>query len=396
MTILLIDSVRELGGAQRGLLELAEGLKNRGLTVHAAVPTGPLAAALKSAGVPVHHIPAIRLRPGWNARALLERARFIYALPVLARTIRAVRPDILHANGATAARIAVHVRQQRPLVWQVRDFALKAINLPYLSQRSALIVGSSEPISEYLTETVPPSQLRRLRLVRSGVDTRHFVPGDRAAARRAWQLPADAPLVGMASHLAPSKRHIFFLEVAEVIRQTRPNVQFVLAGRDLLNSRPNLRAQIEARIASAGLTPAIHWIRNLDDLAPLYPALDVLVHPAADEPFGRVLCEAMSAEIPVIAVNRAGPHTIVPNNSAGFLLPAQDVESFAHRILSLLDDPETARRMGAAGRQHAMTHHDSARVAAETHALYDELQNLLLHERRRREDERFRRTDDDD
>ena len=396
MTVLLIDSIRELGGAQRSLLELAVALKGRGLAVHAAVPSGPLSTALTTAGIPVRNIPAVRLRPGWNSQALRERIRYLRALPVLARTIRAVMPDILHANGVTADRMAVFVRQQRPVVWQVRDFALKGIDLPYISRRSTFIVGSSDPVAEYLTEMVPPNQIRKIRLIRSGVDTRHFVPGDRAAARGAFHLPAQAPLVGMAAHLAPSKRHIFFLEVAYAIRQTRPNVQFVLAGRDLFNARPNLRAQIEARIASAGLTDAIHWIKDLDDLAPLYPALDVLVHPAADEPFGRVLCEAMSAEIPVVAVNRAGPHTIVPNNSAGFLLPAKDVELFARKILSLLDDPEAARRMGEIGRRHAMVHHDSARIGAEMHALYNEIQDLLTHERRRLEDEKFRQSDEDD
>jgi len=395
MKILLIDSVRALGGAQRSLLELAVALQGRGLQVDAAVPSGPLSAALAAAGIPVWHIPAVRLRHGWNSQALLERIRYLRALRVLARTLRTVMPDILHANGTTADRMAVFVRQQRPVVWQVRDFALKGLDLHHLSQRSTFIVGISDPVSEYLTEMVPASQLRKIRLIRSGVDTRHFVPGDRAAARSAFQLPATAPLVGMAAHLAPAKRHIFFLEVACAIRQTRPNVQFVIAGRDLFNIRPNLRAQIEARIASAGLTGAIHWIKNLDDLAPLYPALDVLVHPAADEPFGRVLCEAMSAGIPVIAVNRAGPHTIVPNNSAGFLLPSGDVELFARKILSLLDDPEAARQMGAIGRRHAMAHHDSARVGAEMHALYSKIQDILTRERRRLEDEKFRRTDDD-
>lgn len=395
MTVLLVDSARECGGAQRSLCELAVALQERGVTVHAAVPAGSLASALQGAGVSVRLLPAVRLHRGLRPPALLEIAHFIHALLVLARAIRAVRPDIIHANGLTPALLAVNVHQQRPVLWHVRDLAMPFSSVRYLSRRAACIVGISDPVAEYLSETVPSFHRRKVRLIRNGIDTGHFRPGDRAAARRAFQLPADAPLVGMISHLVPWKRHDFFLALAAAIRQTRRDVRFVIAGRDLFHDHPRLRARLDAQIAAAGLADAVRWLPDLDDIAPLLPALDALVHPAANEPFGRVLCEAMAAGIPVVAANRAGPLCIVPDNEAGYLVPPADAAAFARQTLRLLDNPENARRMGAAARQHVLDNFNIQRTAAEMHALYDKILGVLALDRQRQEDEKARRRHQD-
>ena len=382
-----------LGGAQRSLLELAAALQARGLSVHAAVPAGALADALRTAGVPVRIIPSLRLHRSLHPRMLVEIVRFAAALAALARAIRAVRPELIHANGLTTALLAVNIRRHCPVLWHVRDFNMRSSIVRYLSRRVACIVGISEPVEELLAETVPSFQLRKVRLIRNGIDTAHFHPGDRAAARRMFQLPANAPLAGMVAHLVPWKRHGFFLALAAAIHRTRNDVRFVIAGRDLFHDHPRLRSDLETQIAAAGLTGLITWVQDLDDVAPLLPALDVLVHPASAEPFGRVLCEAMAAGIPVVAANSAGPECIVPNGVAGYLAAPGDPESFARQTLLLLNNsPESARQMGAAARSHVLAHFDIARTAEETHALYVEILGHVAREQRlRREEQEERR-----
>ena len=397
MTVLLVDSARTFGGSQRGLLELAVALKERGVTVHGAAPVGLLSDALRAAGISVRRIPAVRLCHGLRPQALLDRARFIFALLALARAIYATRPDIIHANGLIPALLAVKVRQRRPVLWQARDLTMRYSAVRYLSRNVACIVGISDPVAECLTETVPSFMLRRVCLIRDGIDTRHFRPGDRAAARRAFHLPAAAPVIGMISHLAPLLRHDFFLEFAKAIHLARRDARIVIADQDFSPDLPMLREHLEAQVAAAGLSETILWVRDLNDVAPLLPAFDALVHPAANEPFGRMLCAAMAAGIPVVAANRAGPHSLVPDNEAGYLVPLGDAEAFARKTLLLLDNPENANRMGAAGRQHVLANFDMTRTAAEMHARYDEILDLLARDRRRHEaDDGRRRIRDDE
>lgn len=396
MTVLLVDSASELGGAQRSLLELAVALQARGLSLQAAVPDGALRTALQAAGVSVHRIPAARLHRWLSPRTLTELALFSSAILRLARLVRTVRPAIIHANGLTAALQAVCVHRQIPVLWHVRDLNMRHAVVRYLSRRVACLVGISESVAEHLSVLVPSSQRRKVRLVRNGIDVTHFRPGDRAAARRMFQLPLDAPLVGMIAHLVPWKKHTRFLELAVAIHKTRDDVRFVLAGRDLFHDHPQQRALLEAQIAAAGLTGIITWVRELDDVAPLLPALDLLVHPAVNEPFGRILCEAMAAEIPVVAINRAGPGCIVPHGQAGYLVHPNDTTALVRQILLLLQHPETSRQMGVAARQHVLANFDITRTAAEVHALYTEIQIQADRDQRRRTDHTERRSSMDD
>ncbi|MEO5366811.1 MAG: glycosyltransferase family 4 protein [Magnetococcus sp. WYHC-3] len=372
MTVLLVDCAPELGGAQRSLLELAAQLRTRGSSLQAAVPSGALHDALLTAGIAVHRLPDVRLhrRLGW--RSLTELAHFFCACLVLARIIRAVRPEIIHANGLTPALLAVSVSRQFPVLWQVRDCHMHHAIVRYLSRRVASLVGISETVTECLSAIIPPAQRHKIKLIRNGIDVRHFRPGNRAAARHQFQLPTAAPLVGMVAHLVPWKRHACFIELAAAIHQTLDNVHFVIAGRDLFHDHPQQRAKLKAQITAAGLNSVFHWVEESDDIAPLLPALDVLVHPAAEEPFGRVLCEAMATEIPVVAMQSAGPGSIVPDSQAGYLVPPDDLNAFARQTMHLLQNSETAGRMGMAGRQHVLANFDITRTAAEMHALYDE------------------------
>lgn len=400
MRVLFVDTVAVMGGAQRSLAELAAALGARGVSCHAAVPDGPLAESLRAAGVTVHRIPSVRLYRDWRWRQVAGLMHLAAGLPKLARAIRAAQPDLVHANGLTPALLATTVRQPRPVIWHVRDLTMPVAIARRASRRAACVVTISESVEERVCEMVPAFCRGRVRLVRNGIDTRHYHPGDRSAARRTLGLPADAPLVGMVAHLAPWKRHDLFLEIAARIRETRPGAHFVLAACDPFHEHRVLRTRLEAQAAALGLTEALTWLPDdFGDSAALYPALDVLVHPTADEPFGRVLCEAMASERPVVAANAAGPSGIVPSGVAGFLVTPGRAELFARQTLRLLDDPGRALRMGQAARQHVVANFDIARPAAELQALYTDVLARDARARAQAKDEirePARRGEDDD
>jgi glycosyltransferase involved in cell wall biosynthesis len=80
----------------------------------------------------------------------------------------------------------------------------------------------------------------------------------------------------------------------------------------------------------------------------LYDRCFALVFPSLSEPWGMVPVEAMASGKPVLAVNRAGPTETVEHGVTGFLLEPRP-EVFAERMAWLVDHPQEARRMGAAG-----------------------------------------------
>ena len=102
-------------------------------------------------------------------------------------------------------------------------------------------------------------------------------------------------------------------------------------------------------------------------------AADVVVHPAFPEPFGRVVVEAMAASVPVVcARGEHGPGEIVRDGVDG-LLVEPDPEAFADALVTLLDDAERRRAMGAAGRARARGAFDRSTTAERMERVYAEV-----------------------
>ena len=67
------------------------------------------------------------------------------------------------------------------------------------------------------------------------------------------------------------------------------------------------------------------------------------------EQFGFSMVEALSCEVPVIASNVSGPKAII-NGETGFLIPPDDAEMLARKMILLMEDEELRQRLGKKGR----------------------------------------------
>ncbi len=361
MKVLWVDLVSELGGAQRSMLELCIALPSFGIDIVAAVPNGPLFDQLKAAGITVYPVSAVRAkRHGWGL--FTTTAKLLRAPATVSQIVRAVKPDILHANSLPAFLATSHAVSRTPVLWHVRDLRLPAIVARDASKKAARIIAASEAIDEYLVDILSPRLLGRIRVIRNGIDATRFQPGDKSAARQAFGLPQSAPVIGMIAHLVPWKRHDVFIQTAALIRQQRPDACFVAVGRDLFQENKRWGALLEKKIAEASLQDSFRWIRDLDAAETLLPAFDLLLHPALNEPFGRVICEAMASHIPVIATTSGGPATIIKNRVSGILVPDGNAPRMAEEALALLADPARAALIADAGRRRVLEQYTTRHV----------------------------------
>lgn len=79
--------------------------------------------------------------------------------------------------------------------------------------------------------------------------------------------------------------------------------------------------------------------------------------------------EAMATGIPVVATAHAGIADVVTHGEQGLLCAEHDVEAMAAHLLTLVDDPELAGRMGRAGRARVEAHHRMERSIEALHAV---------------------------
>lgn len=130
-------------------------------------------------------------------------------------------------------------------------------------------------------------------------------------------------------------------------------------------------AQVVARVPSARLTivgdgPQSHALRRRasssvtftgavprSSVRVLIDDASVLVLPSRSEGFGRIIVEAMARGRPVIASDAGAIPELVDDGTTGILVPVGDAAGLAHALTTLLNDPQTLRRMSEEARSAA-------------------------------------------
>jgi glycosyltransferase involved in cell wall biosynthesis len=94
------------------------------------------------------------------------------------------------------------------------------------------------------------------------------------------------------------------------------------------------------------------------DVPRYHNMIDIFVNVSLQESFGVAVVEAMACEKPVVVTSVGGLKEVVEENISGVFVPPSDVEKTASAIISLLNDPEKAKRMGKAGRENVLRRYD--------------------------------------
>lgn len=384
MKVTWIHHVGMIGGAERSLLDVTRALQTRAVDLRVLTPTGPLQEALAAAQIPHRGVDAMPLRrPRHLLTAGLALLRMLPTARRLTRAVREAPPDLIHANSTTAALYALPAAMQLniPLIWHCRDIVPLGRLGRLLAKHASKTVASSATVAHALMrDGCAPEQVQTIL---NGITTDEFTPlGIEEASRHQLGLPEGIPLVGMVAHHVPWKRHDLFLEAAALIRHALPAAHFVIAGGDPLGIQSGYTQHLQAQATALGLQDAVTWLAPLDiaQMPALYDAIDLLIHPADREPFGRVLCEALCMETPVLSVAAAGAAEIIRPRQDGLLVPPDDAPALALAATSLLSDPAHASRLAQSGRRRVREHFAIDRVADEIHALY----HVIVAQRHRR------------
>jgi 1,2-diacylglycerol 3-alpha-glucosyltransferase len=187
------------------------------------------------------------------------------------------------------------------------------------------------------------------KIIPTGLPAENFLPGNGMIFRDRHGIPKDRPVMLYVGRVAFEKNIGFLLQVAAHIRQTMPEALLLIAGEG-----PALK-MLKSQAARLGLGNHILFVGYLDrktELPDCYRAANVFVFSSVTETQGLVLLEAMAQAVPVVAIAEMGAHDVL-REGLGALIAAHEVEDFAAKVLSLLNDPESARQLGERGREYA-------------------------------------------
>ncbi|MEY3072559.1 MAG: hypothetical protein RLZZ353_755, partial [Actinomycetota bacterium] len=167
---------------------------------------------------------------------------------------------------------------------------------------------------------------------------------DRAEARIALGLPADAAVVAFVGRLTAVKRPDRFVAAAHLVAADLPGTVFVVAGDGEL--RDGVATSAAAGPADVRL---LGWRRDVDDVL---AAADLVVLTSDNEGMPLTLIEAAMAGRACVTTDVGSTAEVVLDGRTGRVV-ATEVEAVASAVRELLADPARLEAMGAAARTHA-------------------------------------------
>lgn len=306
ITVVQVLPALEMGGVERGTLEVARRLVREGHRSMVISAGGRLVEQLQAEGS--EHL-------NWDVGA--KRLATLRWIPRIRRFLRETRPDVLHLRSRLPAWIAYRAWKglppaQRPaLVTTVHGFYTPGWYSSVM-MRGERIIAISAAVRQHVLQHYPWVEAGRIRVIHRGVDPEVFPFGYTPAAAwlADWQARypqlRDKYVLTLPARLSRWKGQEDFIAIIAALRQRGVPVHGLLAGGTHPRKQhyeTELRAQIEAQ----GLNDAITLLGHRNDLREIMAVSSVVLSLSRDpEAFGRVSLEALSLGRPVVAYDHGG------------------------------------------------------------------------------------------
>lgn len=353
------------GGAEEHMLTLLRGFDRELFRPHLVCPPA-LAQALRD------DIPAdVAVAPlCWKSprqwRAGLRLARFLRSRSI----------EILHSHGfysslfaSPVGRLAgVRVVAETP---HIREYWRKGwLKSRFIVDRAAgwfvdFYIAVSNANARYLVaEKRLPA--RKVHVVPNGTDLARFAgAGERNPELKA-RLGFDAgdPVIVVLARLEPQKGHAVLLDAMASVRHAFPPVRLVCLGEG------SLRAELESRVATLGLSDCVRFPGFHSDVLPWLELADFTVLPSLFEGLPLAVLESLAAAKAVVATDADGTPEAVIDGVTGFIVPPGDSSHLADAIRTLLADPARCRIFGRNGRKLVEARFDQRDQIRKTEEIY--------------------------
>jgi len=373
--VLLVETSPFLGGAARSLLDMLGVLAQSPFRPILAAASEEVCASARAEGIeawPVDFPAPSRSLAPW--RSLPALARILAARGELRRMADRRGVRLVHSNSTWAHLIAGDLLGL-PCIWHCRDLTRLSMLAGRLADTASVVVATSHAVAGHLaSQGVPPGMVR---VIHNGVAVRGLPgpeerPAVRAALRAQWRIGPDAPVLAWVGEFAPWKRTEDFLAMVAELRRSHPAVRGLVFGAALAQDHQGREATLIGLADKLGVGAAVTFLGWQPDVPRSLVAADLLVLTSENEPFGRVLVEAMAAGVPVIARNGGGVAEVL-GEEAALLIEAPSVGDFVAAADRLLSDRAEAARMAEAGISRAREMFGPELAAERLARLYGEL-----------------------
>ncbi|MBI4650663.1 glycosyltransferase family 4 protein [Candidatus Desantisbacteria bacterium] len=192
---------------------------------------------------------------------------------------------------------------------------------------------------------VPPD---KITTIYNPVDTVKFNPKTEGTEiRKKLGIKDNDILVGIVGRLSPVKGHKYFVDAASFILKEKPDVKFLIAGKESQVKYQDLKNQIK----SLGIEKSFIFSGVESDVAKLIASIDIgVVASLGSETNCRVTLEFMAMAKSVVATSVGVIPEVLINNECGIIVPPADANALSEGILKMIKNPDISQQMAQKSR----------------------------------------------
>lgn len=344
-----------------------------GWEVHVVTGTFDRAIPENLEGLNLHSIPMPR-NP--------SPVRDTYSLVKWLRLLRKVKPDVVVIGTPKASFlgiIASFICRVPIRIYQLRGLRLETVSGPLrrlltifekltaLSSTEVLAVSASLKREYCRLGLAPEKKVRVLGFGSShGVDLQLFHP-DREPE---WEMLAPllrrdvgspGPVLGFVGRFSRDKGSRELIACSKYLTESGLPHKLLLVGP--------VEGDDEALRDLDPRTSEVLGIGLVEDVAPYYSMMDLLVLPTHREGFPNAVLEAAASGVPTVTTDATGAVDSVIDGQTGYVVPARDDYALAKAVETLVQDVDLRNELGKNARDWVATHFNSALVI-KTHVDY--------------------------
>ena len=292
-----------------------------------------LVARLEAAGVRVHYLGASA--GGWPTG--------------LARLVKSLQPDVVHAHSplpAVVARLVLRTipRGRRPLMLSTEHNQWSSFAAPTRFANALTNRWDDRRMGSLVDvrDSMWAGQRQRVGVLVHGLgSTSADVAPSRAEVREQLGLEADAIMSITVANLRDQKDYPNLMQAAALATSREPRLRFFAVGQGPLENE--LRALHE----SMGLGERFTFLGYREDVTSLLSGADMFVLGSRHEGLPVALMEAMNASLPIVSTRVGGVPEAVTDGVEGVLVPTEDARALADAVVGLARDAALRQVMGA-------------------------------------------------
>ncbi|MDX9849591.1 MAG: glycosyltransferase [Anaerolineaceae bacterium] len=326
----------------------------------------------------VVHIPAGPEVP--LPKAELERyiPKFVQGIEAFAE-LKNIQYDLIHSHYWMSGLAAIELSEKWniPFLQMFHTLVLmknRIAKSPQEKEGDYRILGEKKVISKanriIAATLAEKSQLEflyeapssKISVIPPGVDIRHFYPIAEDEAKEVVGVPEKTHTILYVGRIEPLKGIDLLIEAISII-QKNGDLQCCPHNLVIIGGEPNAKAEdmnaemarLQDLVEDLGIENFVIFLGKQDQhmLPYYYSAAEVVVMPSHYESFGMVALEAMACGTPVVASQVGGLAFLVRDGETGFVVPGNDVQTLAKRLVELIKNKELRDKLGSNSAQYA-------------------------------------------